>query len=405
MSQHGKLKALVYVKNTPRTFEDLKRLALFFDEIHYILPSYPVLNKNYMDNPKYFEWDSTGKPITREFNYFRDTTPFALGTDFDKTFDVKIKETLLAFQEQNIVKHVNLAHKIDDDFKSVRATLASLDIKEDAFNTICGNHTEEYSRLVLQTIQGVLVESGKQYTFVSPITPRAMEDSLEMTDVLYIAQQENLFPIFLDSRSKKLMQYRYNQYKAGLELLKELSSHVVSPADFKASFGEVTFNVANSLFTSDLIAKKTPQEIIKYREEMSHARQRFISENLMEIFSIVQENPWDLKAKDEVEKYIIGKLNKDVEQYKEQSIVTWEKMFGDITSPLATILKSAIVGGGTGGIIGNLIPNTSPWYMILIGALTGLATQLPDLSKSIVQAVLENGKNKRTSISYIANFR
>src|SRR5205823_6095246 len=177
----------------------------------------------------------------------------------------------------------------------------------------------------------------------------------------------------------KQMQYRYNQYKAGLEILKDLSPRVVSPADFKASFGEVTFNVANSLFASDLIAKKTPEQIIKYRDEMSHARQRFISGNLMEIFSIVQENPWDSKTKDEIEKYIVGKLNQDVEQYKEQSIDTWEKLFGDITPQSATVVKSAIVGSSAGGIIGNLIPNTSPWHMLLIGALTGLAIQLPEL--------------------------
>src|SRR6266699_1904735 len=119
MNQHGKLKALVHVKNTPRTYEDLKRLVLFFDEIHYILPSYPVLNKDYMYNPKYFQWDSNGNPVTHEFTYFRDTTPFALGIDLDKTFDAKIKETLLAFQEHNIAKNVNLAYRIDDDFKSV----------------------------------------------------------------------------------------------------------------------------------------------------------------------------------------------------------------------------------------------------------------------------------------------
>src|SRR5205807_2591512 len=113
----------------------------------------------------------------------------------DKTFDAKIKETLLAFQEHNIAKNVNLAYRIYDDFKSVRGVLASLDIKDEGFNKISGTRTEEYARLGLQTIRGVLVDSGKTYTFVSPITPQAIEDSLEMTDVLYVAQQENLFPI------------------------------------------------------------------------------------------------------------------------------------------------------------------------------------------------------------------
>lgn len=72
---------------------------------------------------------------------------------------------------------------------------------------------------------------------------------------------------------------------------------------------------------------------------------------------------------------------------------------------IAQVAKSAAIGGGAGGLVGNLIPNTSTQRMLLLGALVGAATEAPNLIKSITEKVLEDTKGRRSSIAYIARFR
>ncbi len=79
-------------------------------------------------------------------------------------------------------------------------------------------------------------------------------------------------------------------------------------------------------------------------------------------------------------------------------------MFGSITIHLAEVSKSVLIGGGAGGLLGNLVPHTSPWYMLLIGAAAGAGAEFPNLVKSIVEALTDYKKNQRSSIAYIANF-
>lgn len=235
--------------------------------------------------------------------------------------------------------------------------------------------------------------------------PNSILDSHEISATLYASQANSSFPVFLHSRLKKIMEYRYLQYKKGLKVLENYSHSIISPTDFKASFGEVTYSIADSLFSSELIAKKTAEEIVKYRNAMNDARQHFISENLMEAASIVQDNPWNSQTKEEIEKYIMGKLKPDILRYNEVSQDTWVKLFGNIVGHVAQVASSAAIGGSAGGLVGNLIPNTSTWHLLLIGALAGAAKEAPNLIKSITEKVLEDRKERRSSIAYIAKFR
>jgi len=91
-------------------------------------------------------------------------------------------------------------------------------------------------------------------------------------------------------------------------------------------------------------------------------------------------------------------------QYNVKSKEIWEKLFGTLPNQLAEIAKSAILGGCAGGLLGQLIPHTSSWYMLLLGALIGATTQAPNIVNSIINVILEDRKEKRNSIIYIANF-
>jgi hypothetical protein len=56
------------------------------------------------------------------------------------------------------------------------------------------------------------------------------------------------------------------------------------------------------------------------------------------------------------------------------------------------------------GVLGIIIPNTSPWGMILLGALAGAFKEAPKIVQSLVDAILEYRKISKSSISYVSKF-
>ncbi len=409
MTNDMKFRAVVQLHNNGIDQNDLKRLVMFFDEIYFIQPTVFTLTDAFIQKKKLFEGE--GLPLqSHDFDFLRDTQTGMIRTNI--ALPPQLNETLYLFQENGIAKDVSQKlEPFDGDFIRVRDYLASYDLHDKIFNELSDTLPQHYDSARVSLSQMSIRRSNQSDTPLMPLfivltnPPNSIMDSHEISATLYASQANSSFPVFLHPRLKKIMEYRYLQYKKGLKVLENYSHSMISPTDFKASFGEVTFSIADSLFSSELIAKKTPEEIVKYRNAMNDARQHFISENLMEAASIVQDNPWNSQTKEEIEKYIMGKLKPDILRYNEVSQDTWVKLFGNIVGHVAQVASSAAIGGSAGGLVGNLIPNTSTWHLLLIGALAGAAKEAPNLVKSITEKVLEDRKERRSSIAYIAKFR
>jgi len=65
-------RAVVYLRNDEAHAAALKRLALFFDEILYILPEIYALDEKMLRDGKHFEERRPGVFVVKDFNYFRD---------------------------------------------------------------------------------------------------------------------------------------------------------------------------------------------------------------------------------------------------------------------------------------------------------------------------------------------
>lgn len=409
MTVDMKFRAVVQLHSKGVDHNDLKRLAMFFDEIYFIQPTFFTLTEEFLQRKKQPIENDFSLTID-DFDFLRDTETGIFTTDM--ILQPQLHEALSLFQDYGIAKDIsNELAPIDDHFLEIRGHLASHDIHDKTFNELSETLPEDYNLAKLSLQQMSIQPINRPdippmlLSVILNNPPNSILDSYEISATLYASHVNSSFPVFLHPRLKKIMGYRYLQYKKGLEVLENFSRDIISPADFKASFGEITFTIANSLLSSELIAKKTPEQIIKYRNAMNEARQHFLSENLMEIASIVQDNPWSSQTKEEVEKYIMGKLKQDILRYNEASRETWEKLFGNIPVHIAQVAKSTVIGGGAGGLVGNLIPNTSTWHMLLLGALAGVATEAPNLIKSITEKVLEDRKGRRSSIAYITRFR
>src|SRR5258708_6999577 len=257
----AKLRAFVQIEGRTDEHNDLKKLALFFDEIYCIPPETVIIKNEVLNNSKHIRENKDGSKELINFNFFRDTRR-GLNLPLKELHSPSLRDTILTFIESNVIKEVS--SQVDDDqFVEFRGIIASHDVDDKAFNEISETDPKDY---ITPSLRGVTIQFTDTYETLDLVTiepPQAITDSWDTTTIIYLAQQTSSFPIFLNSRHRNVMRYRYEQYKTGLDIFQKNTLSTTTPTDFKSYFGEITFNIANSLFTSDLISKKTPEEIVR----------------------------------------------------------------------------------------------------------------------------------------------
>ena len=419
-------RAIIYIngydKSGVQQSVQLKRLALFFDEIHYVLPDFWILKDEVLNDPRRVVKEDNGLiRVIDGIDPVQHARP-AIGLTLDHLAD-PLQQVLSALVEHGIAKEYDdyfLKAGLEDRlFDRTKHRLAWQDAKDPVFARLSGTSASDYQTeyIPLQIEYhgdspfGPSPNGEQSQIIFAIIPPSALLDSVDITTVLYVAHSTSSFPVFLDARHRAEVAQRYQQYQAGLHVLADLAPEAVSPADYRARFGEVAFTLANGVVSSDLMANKSVEDVIKYRSAMDHARRRFLSEHLIKATALVQDNPWSPQTTDELERFIRGELTSDVMRYQDESKATWEKVFGTATTSFAEISKTVLLGGSAsmlgqlGGVVGSLIPNSSTWDMLLIASLAGTAQQTPTLVRSIVDAVIDRRQHRRSSIAYVAEFR
>ena len=394
------LKAIIHINATTDP-NDIKRLGLFFDELHYVMPALAVMRPEVVEQLK-DELPNADARTLKIPDYLKGITRnWELGT-----VSSPLKDAIDVFKESGIARQVDRSVMADtpdrQQLEDVRALFIALDSQDPEFNALSGTAISDYTNAALMEV--TLDDKHEPRTIYHLTEPLAIIDSSEITTSLYLGHALSGFPVFLESRHRKEVAHRYRQYKDGLEVLRRDYEMLATPIDFKVNFGEVVFSVANAIIASELISRKSPEEIVAYRGQLEESRKKYLSHDLMEIASIVNSNPWSHQVKSEVEKYVFGKLHQDLVEYDTASREIWEKLFGRLTVNLTDMTKLLAAGGSTGGLLGNLLPNVSTWEMLLIGAITGIAAKAPKLTSDLVDAIVELRKEKRSSIAYISNF-
>jgi hypothetical protein len=240
--------------------------------------------------------------------------------------------------------------------------------------------------------------------FIMP--PNIITDIDEITTSLLLSEIHKLSPIFHVQRHRSELGYFYEKYKEGIDILRPAYPELSRLSDANLRFGEAAFSIVNATVSSEAIAKQTPQAIIKPRSALAGARETFLSKDLLDLTTIVSDNPWNSSTAMEVDRFIQGQLRGGVVEYENQSAEIWHKMFGDLYVHAAEAAKNALFGGGvaTGasGIIGLIAPGTSMWGMIALAAAAGIAKEGSGAIKSIVEATRELRKRSTSSISYVS---
>lgn len=400
-----KLKALL-LDESEDYINDIKRLALMFDEI--ILPpiSIPILKNNNRISKK------VGNALIVNGLNFNDigemnVSPFG---QLHKGLNSIDKELISAFQEISILNEVAMKDyfsfkKKINNYEYIKNQIILLESQDELFLEL--NNTKKQELTEPWKTQGSIIvtdQQGKPDIVHILSLPQAFNSSSLITDFLCLSNQLNCAPVIITNRFSKLMNYRYQQYKKGLKILDSINPGIMSANDFKTFFGQLTFTMSYNLFPAEIIASKTADDIIKYRNAMQNSKKQCLSYLLHELHLIIQDNPWSEKTKLEIENFVQGKLSLAILEYTNESKRIWEKLFGRLLINISEITRASVIGGSVGGIIGKLIPNSSTLEMALLGVLVSVIKESPKITQTIVDTILDFRKKKTNAIAYIANF-
>lgn len=380
---------------------NLKRLALLFDRIEYVRPLASSISEDALADPARFHTENDGVLSVRDFNYFRDVEHmWAL-----QSLEPELNETIQALEEAGVAEDVSrLAQNSEADhtYRQVRDALIAEGINDAAWNALTDTDEQAYDlRHLFARIDVEDVETKERRIWWHVEEPPAVFCGDVIAVTSYLADSRNAIPLFAPDY-RKLLAYWYERYRAGTAAV---IGEAAVGAGYAASFGETAFRVANEVFSSDSLESCSVAEILRFRSEMDTARRKFVSEDLVELTSLVSDNPWSASARAEVLKYATGKLNADIAAYNSQSRTTWEKLYGTLSVRAGKVTAAAGIGGGTGGVAAQIIPHTSAWGMLLGGALLAASKEAPGLAKDVVAALRETSDRNRTGIAYIAKFR
>lgn len=307
-------RAVIHLEDKPTEATTLKRLALIFDEVHFVPPGGTTIREESLDDPSRFDRRDDGRLIIKDFNYFRDTSSGYRLMSLNPALD----DTISALEESGVaVDATDNAWKSDEEqkYKDIRSLLISQAVEDDTWNVLTDTSPEDYD--LRTTVKAVEVEnlSTKQlHTLWWVQEPPAVHLTDAIASTSYFASRTSAIPLF-NSGLGPMLEHQYRQFKAGIARLRELDPAFRGLDNFDAQFGEASFFVANTVFSSATLEKSSVEEIILYRNEMALARQEFVSKDLTELAALIEDNPWGARSRDELNQYVRGKLAGDVAQF------------------------------------------------------------------------------------------
>lgn len=383
MASAFSFKAIVNLSNAPEEVEHLKRLALIFDEIYYLHPQVYCFDDMSLIDP-------SGK---FQVDFFRDCEPYNVISLNN------LQETIDILEEAKIAKGIV---ETDGVLIDLRRDIALIDQADPVFRKLTPNSPAEIKRFTVTYLNGR--ETGRQADLVGIVPSVTIWDSLILTNTLYLANKHSLIPVFLEPRHRREMEYRYNQYRQQSSQLAEAYPDLVSPVSFGTQFGEVTFSIFNNVWSHELLINRSPEDILRYRDNMASARQKYIA-SLTELANLAETNPWNQKTKDEVNKYLL-KLEADSVTYRQAADGIRKKMFDDLRVHATDVAVKGIAGGLTGGgLSGVLAQDISSWVLVLAGVLMGSSKTIPKAVQTILDSRRAQEEHKNNSIAYIAEFK
>lgn len=389
----------------------LKRLALFCDEIVLFFGGVGYIQEEVLNDRTRVTKVSDHEWKFRDFQFIRDTgflSP-SLQTAVESC-DPEMRDFLQALVEGGVIRKLlpgeNMTAEQQKTLVEVRSLLLRQDMGCKDFNDLTGTKPEDYATAEdTRIVKMRLDTTGREQTLVAFTPPRAVAASLETTTFLITSESQGYSPILLTDPVREVVRFRYRQFRNGGEALPDQVKEELGLSDPHARFGETAYLLSNSLFAPEAVARKTVKDILKYREELADARNRFLTFHVMRLSQLVEEEPWSDAAERRVRTFIDMDLQPALLNYQDEAKEIGEKLFGGLAVNVARAASYSALGAGGGGFLANILPGTSFLGLLAIGALAGTVKEAPAVVKTLVDYAAAMRKHKRNSVAYIGEFR
>jgi len=409
----GSTRAIVRLgRNRAGDAANLRRLALFFDRVLYVLPEYWIVKDEVLNDPSRTERIDGKIKFKTGIDPFKDTIPRAkvpigqLGHDLDETLEYLVGHGIA--EECNPTA---IAFSTDfEAFERAKNTIGWLDAGDPTFLSLSGT-SDTTAPIQSQTAQ-VVSHSGRESEITSIYPIQAMVDSSDLTTTLYAAQHTSSSPVFTEASHHAELAYRYEQYKAGVTALWNLNEGHAPPTEFLNQLGSVAFHIGNAVLDSTQVDRPGVEDVVKLREALDESRRRFVSEHLVSATNLIEDNPWSPEVRSEIEGFVQGTLAAELLRFQDESRTRFEHLVGSFTGHLFDVTKYAVVGG-VGGSVGlaqaaagvtsaSVIAGASPWQLALLAAAGALTMRSRAIVEDIAEAVFLASKERRSSMAYLA---
>ena len=386
---------------------NLKRLALFFDRILFVLPDYWLLRDEVINDPNRAERLADGKlRFLGGIDPFKDTVTRAhiplgrLGGDLDQVLSYLVNAGIAAECQPLAISGRSAA------FDQIRSEVGWNDAGDERFVALSGTTASAFAA-EYQRATTVGKSSGAEGELHSVVPSNAMRDSSDLTTILLSAQLTGSSPVFIRNRQIAELAYRYDQYKDALDTLRNQFGDVVPSSEFKNQLGSVGFHLSNLITDSALIEEQSIEEIVELRSSMDDARKHFVSEHLVHATNLVEGNAWNQEVRDELDRYVQGPLSTALLEYQDESRARYQRLFGTIPRYLAELPQGIAVSAGielakSTGVTAQLLPGAISWFHVVLAGLAIGGRHLPDFVRDLMATKQAEREARQSSIAYVA---
>ena len=380
--------ALYYPETICLDDAELKYLLLLYDKI-FFLPIDIRLNPGHTRLSKRFSMNDA--ILTGAFKSQREAHYAIMYSSESDCWDDYMKRLMDLYDEledKKVLVGLDDGEYSDPNILHPLTTAVDADMSSSDFVNLCIIRRNE--KIFVPRIEQSVVKGGGFMTRPPAYKGQKSIPSIcseRLNTTLFIAGQKNLLP----SCGSRMY----------IELLKmKLKRMVQYPPEYKTPPNEIhkismlSWEVATEVVPKNIIQKKSPKELMKYKVACIDLKSKFRS-YLWSLESNISSEPWDERFANELNGIIKRDIIPEIERIHEEKIRIWEKLFSDTLKSLTSIkVAPALVGI-------HLVPGLSFWQILAISTSVISGAIL----KPLAEAWEEERKVRRNSLFFLLRLK
>ncbi len=389
--QHKELYALYYPETICLHEQELKYFLLLYDKV-FFLPIDIQLNPGHTKLSQRFSiHDAT---LTGAFKSRRDAHYALMYMSESKIWDDYMKRLMALYDE--LEEKGILVGLSDQAFANASAWHplrgpVDVDLRDPLFISLCQRY--QNPKIFIPRTEGAVIKGGgfltRPFAYKKDFAiPSICAERLNST--LFFAECKKLFPVstgqmYVDLLSAKLK--RIAEYEKGQSTPEAKSTRTFHKISM------LSWEVATEAVPYDVINRKTPKDILRYKAACAELKGRFHS-HLLSLEASINSEPWDKSFGDELDRLVKKELLPEIQRVRDKKSMIWEKLFGDSLKSISSLKVLPPLLGL------HLIPGISCGEILSLSSGIIGGAMLPGL----ITAWEEQKQLRRNALFFIVNF-